>query len=154
MKRFSYGERDYEFGQTMLALRTAIGLTQAGLAEFLGISRRAVGEWEAGSSYPKAHHLQHIITLAVRQQAFPLGQETEKIRALWKAARQKLPLDEQWLSILLDSSRPSPSQEAPQPLVSVPTQPPVSTYPVPRPRVDWGDALALPSFYGREQELE
>ncbi len=43
MKRFSYRERDYAFGQAMLTLRTTIGLTQAGLADLLGISRRAVG---------------------------------------------------------------------------------------------------------------
>ncbi len=46
MKRSLYGERDYAFGQIMLALRTAIGLTQAGLADHLGVSQRAVGEWE------------------------------------------------------------------------------------------------------------
>ena len=60
VKRYSYGERDYAFGQVMLTLRTHIGLTQAGLADQLGVSRRAVAEWEAGSSYPKAHHLQHV----------------------------------------------------------------------------------------------
>ena len=38
MKRSSYGEPDYAFGQAMLTLRTAIGLTQVGLAEFLGVS--------------------------------------------------------------------------------------------------------------------
>ncbi len=43
MKRSSYGERDYAFGQSMLNLRTAIELTQAGLAEHLGVSRHAVG---------------------------------------------------------------------------------------------------------------
>jgi WD40 repeat protein len=32
MKGSSYHERDYTFGQVMLTLRTAIGLTQAGLA--------------------------------------------------------------------------------------------------------------------------
>ncbi len=47
MKRSSYGERDSAFGQSMLTLRTAIGLTQAGMAEHLGVSRHAVGEWEA-----------------------------------------------------------------------------------------------------------
>ena len=46
MKRSSYGERDYAFGQIMLTLRTAIGLTQAGLADHLGVSQRVVGEWE------------------------------------------------------------------------------------------------------------
>ena len=50
MKRFLFGERDYAFGQAMLTLRTALGMTQAGLAERLGVSRRGVAEWEAGSS--------------------------------------------------------------------------------------------------------
>ena len=54
MKRYSYRKRDYAFAQMMLTLRTTLGLTQAGLAEVLGISRRAVAEWEAGLSYPKA----------------------------------------------------------------------------------------------------
>ncbi len=71
MKRFCYGERDYAFGQRMLTLRTTIGLTQAGLADRLRVSRRAVGEWEAGSSYPNAHHLQHLMTLAVRAPSLP-----------------------------------------------------------------------------------
>ena len=71
MKRYSYRERDYAFGQRILTLRTSIGLTQAGLAELLHVSRRAVGEWELGSSYPKAQHLQQVMTLAVRASAFP-----------------------------------------------------------------------------------
>jgi transcriptional regulator with XRE-family HTH domain len=48
MKRISYRERDHAFGQAMLTLRTNIGLTQADLAEHLGVSRKAVGGWEAG----------------------------------------------------------------------------------------------------------
>ena len=32
-----YKERDYDFGQRMLKLRTTINLTQAGLAEQLGV---------------------------------------------------------------------------------------------------------------------
>jgi transcriptional regulator with XRE-family HTH domain len=35
----AYRERDYAFGAAMLTLRTAIGLTQAGLADLLGVSR-------------------------------------------------------------------------------------------------------------------
>src|SRR5437879_9891676 len=66
MRRSSYGERDYAFGQLILSLRSAIGLTQAGLSDHLGISPRAVGEWEAGSSYPKATHLKALIALAVK----------------------------------------------------------------------------------------
>ena len=67
MRRSTYGERDYAFGQLILALRSAIGLTQAGLSDQLGISKRAVGEWEAGSSYPKATHLKALIALAVKE---------------------------------------------------------------------------------------
>src|SRR3989449_7949116 len=178
MKRFSYRERDYAFGQAMLTLRTTIGLTQAGLADLLGVSRRAVGEWEAGSSYPKAHHLQHVITLAVRASAFAAGREEEEIRAFWKAAHQKVLLDESWLSALLNPPSPPP---APVPVeeaggaevvsappasptslaqASQPGQSPLSVVPTGRrapsarsPRVDWGDALDVPSFYGREGEL-
>src|SRR5437899_6304331 len=66
MTRHSYHERDYAFGQVMFTLRTSIGLTQAGL----GVSRRAVGEWETGSNYPKAEHLQHFLALCVQQHVF------------------------------------------------------------------------------------
>src|SRR5438105_5959565 len=153
MNRSLYGERDYGFGQRILALRTQMGLTQAGLAERLHVSRRAVTVWEAGSIYPKAEHLQHVITLAVRASAFPPGREAEEIRALWKAARQKVLLDEQWLSTLLGRSRPSLEPVAPRPSASLPAQPAVAAREAPGPRVDWGEALDVPSFYGREQEV-
>src|SRR5438128_11659928 len=94
MRRSSYGERDYAFGQLILTLRSAIGLTQAGLSDQLGISPRAVGEWEAGSSYPKATHLKALIALAVKEQVWAFGHEEEEIRALWKAAHQKVLLSE------------------------------------------------------------
>jgi WD40 repeat protein/DNA-binding XRE family transcriptional regulator len=146
----SYGERDYTFGQAMLMLRTEIGLTQAGLAELLGVSRRAVGEWEAGNSYPKAEHLKQFIALAIKQQAFPIGCEAEAIRTLWQAARQKVLLDEQWLHLLQDQPHALSSLVAPLPVEGASEQ----TLPrlAPGPRVDWGDALAVPTFYGREQE--
>src|SRR5258708_4388802 len=153
MKQFSYGERDYAFGQAMLTLRTALGLTQAGLAEYLGISRRAVGEWEAGSSYPKAGHLKQLITFAVQQQAFPAGREAEEVRALWHAARQKVLLDEPWLSALLSHQCPSLAHTAPLPIEETRGPAPVSAHSAGGPQVDWGDALAVPTFHGREQEL-
>jgi transcriptional regulator with XRE-family HTH domain len=62
MKRSAYGERDYAFGQRLLSLRMGLGLTQAALASHLGISRKAVGGWEAGEKYPKAAHLQALLT--------------------------------------------------------------------------------------------
>jgi transcriptional regulator with XRE-family HTH domain len=105
MNRYAYGARDDIFGQMMLTLRTNIGLTQAGLAERVGISRRAVAEWEGGLAYPNAEHLKAFLALCVRQQAFPPGREAEEIHALWKAAHQKVLLDELWLHTLLGAPR-------------------------------------------------
>jgi WD40 repeat protein len=87
MKRFSYRERDYAFGQAMLTLRTSIGLTQAGLADLLG------------------------------------------------------------------RSPPSRSLVARLSVAPVPAQPAVPVREALGPRVEWGDALDVPSFYGREPEL-
>ena len=153
MKRYSYGERDYAFGQAILTLRTGIGLTQSGLADLLGVSRRAVAEWEAGSSYPKADHLKRLIAIGVQQQVFTVGSEAEEIRVLWQSARQKMLLDETWLSALLTQ------QSSPPPLItSVPVEQPggserTTASPARGRRVDWGDALAVPTFYGRKEEL-
>src|SRR5712692_9872242 len=141
MKRSSYIERDYAFGQTMLTLRTAIGLTQMGLADHLGVSRRAVGEWEAGSSYPNVEHLKHLIALAIEQQAFPAGPEAEQARALWKATHQKVSLDEQWLSSLPSQRRVSFPFAVPQRVEETSTRELASAQSTPEPRVDWGDAL-------------
>src|SRR5213076_1847893 len=104
VKSYSYSERDYAFGQMMLSLRMRISLTQADLAKLLHVQRRAVAGWEAGSSYPKADHLKELITVAVRASAFAAGREAEEIRALWKAAHQKVLLDEDWLADLLAPS--------------------------------------------------
>src|SRR6266436_5189152 len=151
VKRASYREHDSAFGQLMLRLRTSIGLTQAGLAQRLGISRHAVAEWEAGRSYPTADHLKTCIALGVKLQAFASGRRAQEIRALWHAAHQKVLLDEPWLQGLL-SQPPSPRvDDAVEPtrgaeVVSTPQA-------FSEPRVDWGEALDVPSFYGREEEL-
>src|SRR5881275_2354657 len=153
MKRSSYGERDYTFGQAMLTLRMALGLTQAGLAEFLGVSRKAVGGWESGDSYPKAEHLKALLTLAVQQGTFPAGREAEEMRAFWKAAHQKVLLDESWLSALL-SQHPRPLERMLPPSIDVTGDAtPTLAAPASGPRVEWGEALDVPTFYGREGEL-
>jgi WD40 repeat protein/transcriptional regulator with XRE-family HTH domain len=169
MSTYGYSERDYNFGQTITTLRTALGLTQAELAQVLQVSRRAVGGWETGSSYPKAEHLKVLIELCVQKQTFfHAGQEAGEIRTLWKAAHQKVLIDEQWLSALLSQTHPPltllPAQQSKttQPLEPTRTTQPLpepaqpmleAAQPVAEPRIDWGDALAIPTFYGREQEL-
>src|SRR5258708_1651525 len=153
VKRSSYGERDYAFGQLMLRLRRTIGLRQAGLADLLGVSRRAVGEWEAGGSYPKADRLKELIVLAVQQRAFPAGREEEEVRALWQAAHQKVLLDEPWLQGLLGQQHPRLALVAPGPGKETSAREQAIAQPALGRRVDWGDALAVPTFYGREEEL-
>ncbi|MBA3871231.1 MAG: helix-turn-helix domain-containing protein, partial [Anaerolineae bacterium] len=143
MKRLSPREYDYAFGQMMLTLRSAVGLTQVGLAAILGVSRRSVGDWESGSSYPKAEHLKQFITLAMEQRAFHVGREDEEIRALWKISQQKALLDEGWLAALLTPQQQVESKHMAAPPVPLPR----------KSRVDWGDALSVPTFYGREWEL-
>jgi WD40 repeat protein/transcriptional regulator with XRE-family HTH domain len=148
MKRTTYGERDYTFGQAMLTLRTNIGLTQAGLGEKLGISRRAIAEWEAGSSYPKAERLKLLIELGVQLQAFPAGREAEEIRAFWHAAHQKMLLDETWLHDLVGT--PVPVQLFPQAETLVTY---VKENPAVFSRIDWVGALDVNHFAGREVEV-
>src|SRR5258708_3857707 len=153
MKRSAYGERDYAFGRAMLTLRTTMGLTQAELAEFLGVSRKAVGGWESGGSYPKTDHLKEFLTLCVQQHTFPAGREAEEIRALWHDAHQKLLLDEAWLAALLGRPRPALTLLPPVPLETPRPGELPAAEPVPGRRVDWGEALAVPSFYDREREV-
>src|SRR2546430_14690346 len=87
MKRSSYGERDYAFGQSMLTLRTKLGLTQAELADRLGVSRRAGGEWGLGSRFPKAAHPKALLAPGLRRAALADGRAGTAARAFWEAAR-------------------------------------------------------------------
>src|SRR5437764_8053873 len=146
MRTHIYSERDYAFGQTMVTLRTAMHLTQAGLARLLGVSRGAVLGWEAGSSYPKAERLKRFIALGVEHQAWALGREEEEIRAIWQAAHQKVLLDEAWLSALLGERPNVPARGSSAGALPV-------ARPAPGRRVDWDDAPDVPSFYVRRPEL-
>jgi LuxR family maltose regulon positive regulatory protein len=121
-----------------------MGLTQAGLAEQLGISRRAVSTWELGSNYPATAHLKELIRLGVELRAFTAGYEEEEIRAFWRAAHQKVLLDERWVQGLLGTQRPRLALVTPQSDEQAVTQPALG------PRHDWGDALNVPTFSGRD----
>ena len=152
MKGSSYRERDYAFGQVMLTLRTRLELTQTELAAMLGVTRRAVIDWEGGLTYPKVDHLKQFVVLATQRQAWPFGREAEEVRALWQAARQKVLLDEAWLGGLLSHLQAPPASQRGE-------ETDVTTHALASPsrggpRVDWGDALAVTSFYGREWELD
>jgi WD40 repeat protein/transcriptional regulator with XRE-family HTH domain len=150
MNKPLYGERDYASGQHILTVRTQLGLTQMGLASHLGVSRKAVAWWEAGSSYPTVEHLKQLIALGVQQQAFPAGREAEEIRVLWRTTHQKVLLDEAWLASLLGQTRRALTLL--HPMLRETSRPGEVHATQPAPRLDWGAALASQSFYGRERE--
>ncbi len=152
MKGSSYRERDYAFGQLMLTLRTKLELTQTELAEVLGVGRRAVIDWEGGLTYPNVDHLKHFVVLAIERQAFHAGREAEEVRALWQAACQKVLLDETWLGGLLSHIQPPPASQ-PAEESGVTAHAPAAPSRSGR-RLDWGDAPAVTSFYGRAWELD
>jgi DNA-binding XRE family transcriptional regulator len=112
----------------MLTLRNKIGLTQEQLGKSVGISGKAVSEWETGKSYPQVERLKAFIALAVQHQAFAKGCEAEEIRALWKVARQKVLLDEHWLSILLHGQDQEPHVASP-PVEETANDTPATTLP-------------------------
>jgi WD40 repeat protein/transcriptional regulator with XRE-family HTH domain len=152
MKGSSYRERDYAFGHVILTLRTKLGLTQSEVADMLGVSRRAVSDWEGGLTYPKADHLQQLVVLAIERQAWPCGREAVEVRALWQVSHQKVLLDEAWLAGLLSHRQAAPAYQ-PGAKTSA-TSHALASPSSGGPRVDSGDALAVTSFYGRAWELE
>jgi transcriptional regulator with XRE-family HTH domain len=145
MKKFSYHQRDYAFGQIMLTMRTRVGLTQAELGKILGVSRKAIGDWERGSSYPQAEHLKQFIALAIHYRAFPAERIVEEVHAIWERANQKVFFDETWLTTLLP-----PLEES---LSLPPGKEAISSAALGH-RVNWNGAPAVPTFYGREREME
>jgi WD40 repeat protein len=135
----------------MLLRSVSIGLTQAGLARLLGVSRRAVSEWEGGSNYPKAEHLQHVLELCVQQRIFAPEREEEEIRALWKMAHQRVLLDEGWLAAVL-STQTTPVFTSTT-AVRAPSDQAPAMESAAFPRMDWVGALDVSHFTGREGEL-
>jgi len=149
MRHSVYPERDYGFGLQILTLRTETKLTQLGLADLLGISRQAIGDWEAGTNYPSPRHLRRLIELFVQHDAFQQGQEADEIRALWQSAQVRVTLDEIWLAHLLEQPPDAPGA----PVTGVPSPALSAEPPELGSQVDWGDAREVSSFYGRETEL-
>jgi transcriptional regulator with XRE-family HTH domain len=50
-------------GQMIRDARIRKGMTQAGLAETIGVSQGAVGQWEQGMTIPRPKHIVRLSTL-------------------------------------------------------------------------------------------
>lgn len=183
-----YKDRKYEAGQLLLTLRSKIRLTQAELAERVGVNRRSVQNWEAGASYPQEDHLQRLTAVFLEQGAFTSTHEREEAQALWEQvsrdASHRLALfDAGWFEqLLMDHRLPIHSTFSPvteqaddrsAPAISShievrPRKLQTSSPPYPLPSlpllgeglerassavIDWGEAIDVPTLYGRNTEL-
>ncbi len=85
---FEYRERRYAFGNHILTLRTRVSITQIELAQYIGVHRRSVQNWETGESYPKADTLQRMIAVFLQRGAFREGNERMEAQTLWDEVAQ------------------------------------------------------------------
>jgi transcriptional regulator with XRE-family HTH domain len=146
-------ERENAFGRSCVRLRKSMGLTQQALGRLLGISEQAIGHWERGVRSPKPEHLKRVLALCLQRHAFTPGREHEEAQQLWRAAGKPADFDAFWMQMQL--AAPSASyalvvlkREAAQP-VELQVNQETSTV---SSRFDWGEALDVRDFYGREAE--
>src|SRR5260370_14877209 len=112
-----YKQRDFHFAQLLVTLRKRASLPQEKVALRVGITERAIGNWEGGSNYPKEPNLQKLIELYLDKNAFEPGHEPDEARALWNQFHESVPrrdssFDEQWFaSLLAQCQAPNTSHE-------------------------------------------
>jgi WD40 repeat protein/transcriptional regulator with XRE-family HTH domain len=147
-----YKLKDDRFGLMALTLREKAGLAQAEVASVLGVSERAIRHWEGGTAFPTADNLKKLIELYLHHGAFVSGHERDEAKAFWEQAAQSAshhkPLfDEAWFDNLLRQLSASSHHDEP-------TQAPaLSPALFLLGRADWGEAVDVTAFYGREPEL-
>ena len=142
-----------------MRLRGRTALTQGHLAGRLGVSRRSVQDWEAGVNHPTAQRLQTLITTLLEAGALTSGREAAEARQLWDAVlsespRMRLPLDDEWLSILL-AARGS-ERAVPEAVTKVIPAMPDTAAPeatAVEHAEDWGPAPDVRGFVDRTEEL-
>src|SRR6266496_520394 len=156
--------RDYnnDLGNHLLILRTRTALTQIALAEQIGVHRHSVQRWETGLSYPKPELLQRLIAVFLRHQAFTPGNERAEALALWEQAAHDgphplPPFDEVWFArtLALQNALPLvPAQEVDREgehiSSAITATQPATSHAI----MDWGEAIAVPTLYGRADELQ
>src|SRR5438270_13217669 len=105
-----YKQRDFHFAQLLVTLRRKAGLTQKEMAFQVGMAGKSIRNWEGGSYYPTAVHLQKLIELYLDKDVFEPGHEREEARALWEqfqksTQRSSILFDEQWFATVLQQSQ-------------------------------------------------
>lgn len=157
MTKHHYKLRTYDIGRRLVAFRNQTGLTQTELGRLIGVSRRSILKWEGGEGVPNGTHLGRLLEVFVDRKAFTAGQEIAEAQALWEevsqaAAKRLGRFNTHWLEQLLtqnderravnDEARPATSDARPSSFVGHASS-----------LVDWGEAIDVPTLYGREAEL-
>jgi WD40 repeat protein/transcriptional regulator with XRE-family HTH domain len=147
-----YKLKDDRFGLLALTLREKAGLTQTEVANALGVSERTIRHWEGGTAFPTADNMKKLIELYLRHGAFVTGQERDEANAFWEQAAQssshhRALFSDVWFDALLERHHRSADHSDP---IQAPALSPPSLLQHP---ADWGEAMDVTAFYGREQEL-
>jgi transcriptional regulator with XRE-family HTH domain len=168
MARHQYKLRTHEIGQRLLALRNRTGLTQTELGHLIGVSRRSILKWEGGEGVPNGTHLYQLLEVFAERKAFTARQEIAEAEALWEevsqAATKRLGrFNTHWFEQLLSDhdgrrSEDTPTVRAERAALSDHVAPDARSLPgfhaTPVASViDWGEAIDVPTLYGREAEL-
>jgi len=151
-----YTTKNYAFGLLLLTLREKAGLTQVSVAGLIGVSEKAVYNWEAGSDYPTGINLKKLIETYLYRNVFTIGQEQEEARAVWEqialhAPRRKAIFDDEWFAALLNNYQQEQDDMQQVQKLSEATQAriPIDS----RGTVDWDHSPDVSFFCGRSQEL-
>jgi transcriptional regulator with XRE-family HTH domain len=130
-----------------------MGLTQRALGKLLGISEQAIQHWERGVHAPKPEHLERLLVLCLQRHAFAPDREHEEAHQLWRAAGQRADFEAFWMRVQLSASAASHGLVVLKRRATQPAELPTKQETAPTsPRFDWGDALDVRDFYGREAE--
>src|SRR6266550_3580722 len=105
-----YKPRDFAFAQRLLTLRKQAALTQEEMALHVGVTEKAMRNWEGGSNYPSEANLRKLLELYLDQGAFAAGQEQEEARMLWEqwqesTHQRRTSFDELWFATFLKEWR-------------------------------------------------
>jgi WD40 repeat protein/transcriptional regulator with XRE-family HTH domain len=149
-----YKVTDDRFGRLALTLRERAGLTQAEVADALGVSERSIRQWETGMAFPSADNLKKLIAIYLQYGAFAPGRERDEAHALWQqvaetASRHKGFFDDAWFDDLLRQPRYPLARSTRYASARRSTESP----PLLR-RADWGAAPEAAVVYGRERDLD
>lgn len=147
-----YKLKDNRFGLQALTLREKAGLTQAEVARVLGVSERTIGHWEGGTAYPTTTNLKELIKLYLYHGAFSEKNGRDEAKIFWEqvaesASRRKALFDEAWFADVCKQQHAQARTEQSK------DKPVLSHAPSLLQHIDWGEAVDVATFYGREQEL-